>query len=168
MYAARARPAAGRPHYHRSRLSAPRVLVAIVSWNSAAHLPAAVTSVPKGVPVVVVDNASADGSADVARKAGARVIEAGRNLGFGPACNLAAKAGGPSETIFFLNPDAALVDGAASLRALLAALDADPGLAAVAPLLTGDGQEVFQLRRLPHLTAAKRSSWTASSRETRA
>ena len=30
------------------------------------------------------------------------------------------------------------------------ALDADPGVAAVAPRLEGAGQELFQLRRLPH------------------
>ena len=55
---ARRTPPCKRPRYHRSRLSVPRVLVAIVSWNSAAHLAAAVKSVPPGVPVVVVDNAS--------------------------------------------------------------------------------------------------------------
>lgn len=139
-------------------MSAPRVLVAIVSWNSAAHLSAAVRSVPPGVPVVVVDNASSDGSPEAARKAGARVIEPGRNLGFGPACNLAAREGAPSETILFLNPDAALEDGAASLAALLAALDADAAVVAAAPRLTGDGQEAFQLRRLPRLGAILREA----------
>lgn len=126
-----------------------RVSVAIVSWNSAAHLAEAVRSVPPGVRVVVVDNASADDSADVARQAGARVVETGRNLGFGPACNLAAREGPPSETILFLNPDAALLDGAAALDALLSELDRDTSVAAVAPALTGDGQELFQLRRFP-------------------
>jgi N-acetylglucosaminyl-diphospho-decaprenol L-rhamnosyltransferase len=140
-------------------LSVPRVLVAIVSWNSAAHLPAAIRSVPPGVPVLVVDNASTDGSAEAARAAGARVVEAGANLGFGPACNLAAKEGAPSETILFLNPDAALVDGEACLAALLGALDADPGLAAAAPRLTGDGQERFQLRRLPRAGAIAREAF---------
>jgi len=141
-----------------SGLSAPRVLVAIVSWNSAAHLPAAVRSVPAGVPVVVVDNASTDGSADVARAAGTRVVEAGTNLGFGPACNVAAREGAPSETILFLNPDAALLDGAAALAALLAELDADSAVVAAAPRLTGDRQEEFQLRRLPRLGAILREA----------
>lgn len=113
---------------------------------------------PPGVPVVVVDNASSDGSAEIARGAGARVIDAGVNLGFGPACNRAAKEGAPSETILFLNPDAALVDGAATLAALLAALDADPAVAAVAPRLTGDGQERFQLRRLPSIGSTVREA----------
>ena len=139
-------------------MTVPRVLVAIVSWNSAAHLRDAIASVPEGVPVLVVDNASSDGSADVARKAGARVIEAGANLGFGPACNRAAREGGPSETILFLNPDAALVDGARTLAALLAALDADPAVAAVSPRLEGDGQDRFQLRRLPSLGALVREA----------
>ena len=139
-------------------LTAPRVLVAIVSWNSAAHLPAAVKSVPPGVPVVVVDNASTDGSAGIARLAGARVVEAGANLGVGPACNLAAREGAPSETILFLNPDAALLDGVFALAALLAALDADPAIVAAAPRLTGDGQEEFQLRRLPRLGAILREA----------
>ena len=137
----------------------PRVLVAIVSWNSTAHVSAAVKSVPAGVPVVVVDNASSDGSAEIARVAGARVIEAGANLGFGPACNRAVREGAPSETILFLNPDAALVDGLRTLTALLAALDADPAVAAVAPRLTGDGQERFQLRRLPSLGSIVREAF---------
>ena len=140
-------------------MSAPRVLVAIVSWNSAAHLAAAVKSVPEGVPVVVVDNASMDGSVAAARAAGARVIEAGVNLGFGPACNRAAREGAPSETILFLNPDAALEDGRRTLDAILETLDADPEVAAVAPRLTGDGQERFQLRRLPSIGSLIREAF---------
>ena len=123
------------------------------------HLREAVASVPDGVPVVVVDNASSDGSAEIARSAGARVIEAGANLGFGSACNRAAREGAPSETILFLNPDAALVDGPRTIAALLAALDADPAVAAVAPRLTGDGQETFQLRRLPSMGSLFREAF---------
>lgn len=139
-------------------MSAPRVATVIVTWNSAAHVADAVRSVPDGVPVVVVDNASADGSAEVARRGGAHVIEAGANLGFGPACNLGAEASAPSETILFLNPDAALVDGAGALAALLVPLDADPALAAVAPALAGDGQEAFHLRKLPTLGSVAREA----------
>jgi N-acetylglucosaminyl-diphospho-decaprenol L-rhamnosyltransferase len=139
--------------------STPRVLVAIVSWNSAAHLPEAIRSVPPGVGVVVVDNASMDGSAEIARRAGARVIEAGSNLGYGPACNLAAHEGGASETILFLNPDAALLDPPACLAKLLSELDGDPSLAAVAPALIGEGQERFQLRRLPTMGSLAREAF---------
>lgn len=139
--------------------STPQVLVAVVSWNSAAHLEEAIRSVPPGVPVVVVDNASSDGSASLARRAGARVLEPGRNLGFGPACNLAAKEGGPSGTILFLNPDAALLDGAECLGTLLAELDRDPSLGAVAPALVGTGQERFQLRRFPTACSIAREAF---------
>lgn len=139
-------------------MTVPRVLVVLVSWNSSLHLREAVASVPKGVPVLVVDNASSDGSAEIARSAGARVIEPGTNLGFGPACNRAAREGAPSETILFLNPDAALVDGRRTLDALLRELDADPAVAAVAPRLTGDGQERFQLRRLPSTASVVREA----------
>ncbi len=143
-------------------MSAPapsRVAVAIVSWNSAEHLAEAIRSVPEGVPVVVVDNASADGSADLARRAGGQVIEAGRNLGFGPACNRAARETFPSETILFLNPDAFLVDGPRTLQALLLELDRDPSVGAVAPALTGEGQELFQLRRFPTLGSLAREAF---------
>ena len=137
----------------------PRVAVVLVTWNSAAHVEDAVCSVPEGIPVVVVDNASGDGSAGVARRAGAHVIEAGANLGFGPACNLGVEASAPSETVLFLNPDAALVDGAACLADLLAELDRDPSVAAVAPALSGDGQERFQLRKLPTLGSLAREAF---------
>ncbi|MFI5179855.1 MAG: glycosyltransferase family 2 protein [Thermoanaerobaculia bacterium] len=139
-------------------MSPPRVAVVIVTWNSAAHVADAVRSVPDGVSAVVVDNASGDGSAEVARRAGARVVEAGANLGFGPACNVGAEVSAPSEAILFLNPDAALVDGAGALAALLAALDADPDVAAVAPALSGDGQEAFHLRKLPTLGSLAREA----------
>jgi GT2 family glycosyltransferase len=140
-------------------VTAPRVAVVLVTWNSTAHVGDAVRSVPEGVPVVVVDNASGDGSAEVARRAGARVVEAGANLGFGPACNLGAEASASSETILFLNPDAALVDGPSCLAALLAELDRDPSVAAVAPALSGDGQERFQLRKLPTLGSLAREAF---------
>ena len=127
------------------------VAVVIVSWFSASHVGDAVRSVPPGVPVIVVDNASKDGSAEAARSAGAVVIGNGRNVGFGPACNQgarSAKAAG-CRAVLFLNPDAALVDGREGLARLLAELDADPSVGAVAPALTGEGQEEFQLRKLP-------------------
>ena len=135
-----------------------RVCAVVVTWNSASHVADAVRSLPPDVPAVVVDNASTDGSAEAARKAGARVLEAGTNLGFGPACNLGAEATVPSEAVLFLNPDAALVDGRAALDALLSELDRDPAVAAAAPALSGDGQELFQLRKLPTLGALAREA----------
>ena len=139
-----------------------RVRAVVVSWNSAGHVGRAVASVPVPARVVVIDNASTDGSTDEAERAGAVVLRLPSNAGFGPACNLGA---GPvdglpdAEALLFLNPDAALVDGPAALAALLAELDADPAVAAVAPALEGDGQEEFQLRRLPTLGSLAREAF---------
>jgi GT2 family glycosyltransferase len=134
------------------------VHVVLVSWNSARDLPRALASVPRGVPVTVVDNASKDGSAAIAEAAGARVVRLESNVGFGLASNLGALSA-DAETVLFLNPDAELVDGEACLAGLLRALDADPDLAAAAPRLVGDGQERFQLRRLPTLGAIAREAF---------
>ena len=129
------------------------VAVIVVAWNSAAELASAVGSVPAGVPVVVVDNASTDSSADVAARAGARVRRLHSNMGFGPACNAgveeARKENAGVRAFLFLNPDAALVEGERSLDALLLELSRDPEVGAAAPRLEGEGQEIFQLRKLP-------------------
>lgn len=138
-----------------------RVRAVVVSWNSAGHVGRAVASVPPPARVVVVDNASTDGSAAEAERAGATVLRLAENTGFGPGCNLGAgEVGGfpPAEALLFLNPDAALVDGEAALGALLEELGADPRVGAVAPALEGDGQEPFQLRRLPTLGSLAREA----------
>lgn len=138
-----------------------RVRAVVVSWNAEGLVGRAAASVPAPARVVVVDNASSDASADEAERAGAVVLRLPENTGFGPACNRGAGdvPGLPAaEAFLFLNPDAALVDGERSLEALLAELDADPRLAAVAPALEGDGQEPFQLRRLPTLGSLAREA----------
>ncbi len=109
---------------------------------------------------VVVDNASSDGSEAVARgfKAGTRpdgredqaaaspalpvrLVEAGRNLGFGAACNLAA-AKSTGRHLLLLNPDA-WIDGE-SLRRLVEAQESDPRLGVAAPALRyPDGSRQF-------------------------
>ncbi len=138
-----------------------RVRAVVVSWNSAGHVGRAVASVPPPARVVVVDNASTDGSAEEAERAGAVVLRRTSNSGFGPACNVGAVPvdGLPdAEALLFLNPDAALVDGPAALAALLAELDSAPDVAAVAPVLDGAGQEEFQLRKLPTLGSLAREA----------
>lgn len=70
-------------------------------------------------PWTVVDNASSDGSAGVARELGARVLELPSNRGFSAANNLGAAAT-DAEVLIFCNPDvtvteqgiAALAEGA--------------------------------------------------------
>lgn len=81
----------------------------------------------------MVDNASSDGSADVARDREADVVIANdRNLGFARAVNLGLAACS-SEHVLLLNPDAEL--GQAALASMRAVLREQTGAAIVAPLL---------------------------------
>lgn len=84
--------------------------------------------------VIVVDNASADGTADKLRalgKEGLRVIANSDNLGFGEGCNVGAQAS-HGDYLVFLNNDTLVPQG--WLRRLLNALHAHPGLGAVGPV----------------------------------
>ena len=117
-----------------------RVCVVTVAYNSAAALRGMLRSVPPGLAVIVVDNASHDDSAAVAEAAGARLIRNAANLGFGAGCNIGIAA---AETEFLLltNPDTRL-DGAAIAR-LVGAADEFPDAAILAPMLCDeDGARV--------------------------
>lgn len=121
------------PH-HPSRTAL--VAVVVVSWNSRDDLPAALRSLETTtlpLEVVVVDNASEDGTPEVVRRdfPTVRLIEAGANLGFATACNLGWRATSAS-LVLFLNPDAVLTPGA--LEALHAILARRPEVGIVGPL----------------------------------
>lgn len=95
------------------------VSVVFVTYNSHAVIGRAVASVPEACEVVIVDNASPAGTgfaAELTRPA--RLLPQPRNLGFGAACNLGAREA-RGRFLLFLNPDAALDEGA--LEHLLAA-----------------------------------------------
>jgi GT2 family glycosyltransferase len=105
----------------------PRVAVVIVSYETRDTLLEAVGGLAAslasgGVELVVVDNASTDGSAAAvrARLPGARVIENAENVGFARASNQGVRET-DSPLLLFLNPDASLGPGAlASLAGLFA------------------------------------------------
>jgi GT2 family glycosyltransferase len=96
-----------------SNIKRPTVAVIIVNWNGGLGLRGCVGSIIEfgGAVVskiVVVDNASTDGSIDgVSGLANVTVIRAESNLGFARACNLGARCV-DSQYLLFLNPDAAL------------------------------------------------------------
>jgi GT2 family glycosyltransferase len=107
--------------------------VVIVTHNNEATLARALASVvdsPQVVRVVVVDNASRDGTLDVARSSPALVVSNPENLGFAAAVNQALPQG-DSEFVLLLNPDAELVAGA--LEALALALRDDDEAVVAAP-----------------------------------
>ncbi len=85
----------------------PSVTCILVNWNNWQDTAACLDSLAlQTVPleVVVVDNASANDSVARLRQRGARVLEAGANLGFARACNLGARQT-KSDYLWFLNND---------------------------------------------------------------
>jgi GT2 family glycosyltransferase len=84
----------------------------IVNANGGAHLDEALASLERQTQrparIIVVDNASTDGSADgiEARHPGVEVVRSPENLGFAAANNLAARAADDCDWIALVNPDA--------------------------------------------------------------
>jgi GT2 family glycosyltransferase len=99
-----------------------------------------------GLHIVVVDNASQDGSRAMAHAAGAEVIANDRNQGYGRAINQALTAG-TSPFCLILNADIAFEPHAPV--ELLRLLEADPSAAMIAPrLIEPDGRR-FELTDSP-------------------
>jgi GT2 family glycosyltransferase len=90
----------------------PTLSILIVAWNSrvelARTLPAVLPELGEGDELIVLDNASKDGTAVAAAELApaARVVRVERNLGFAGGCNRAA-AEASGELLVILNPDAA-------------------------------------------------------------
>lgn len=88
------------------------VAVIVVNWNAGEHLARCLASIyaqtmrPKRV--VLVDNASSDGSADgvETRFPGIEIVRLGYNAGFAVANNIAAKMAADCQWLALLNPDA--------------------------------------------------------------
>lgn len=130
------------------------VSVLIVNWNAGPMLAKCVkAALATTAEVIVVDNASTDGSADAvaARLPAARLLRQRTNLGFAGGVNLAARHA-TGRWLLLLNPDTQLsADALARLRQTL--LDI-PGAGAVgACLVDADGrpQSGFTIRRFPSL-----------------
>lgn len=74
--------------------------------DEAPAIPGVLNRMPPGFDPIVVDNGSADGSADLARRLGARVIEEPRR-GFGAACHAGLSAA-TAEVVCFMDCDGSL------------------------------------------------------------
>ena len=96
--------------------------------DEADALPSVLARLPRAYEPIVVDNGSRDGSADVARRCGARVVAEPRR-GFGAAC-YAGLAAATADVVCFMDCDGSL--DAADLP-----LVADPVLAGAADLVLG-------------------------------
>lgn len=125
----------------------------IVNFNGGAHLPRCLDTVAGAAPeadVIVVDNASVDGSpASVTGRARTQLLQNRANVGFGPAVNQAV-ARATTDTVLILNPDCTI--GSDSLPPLAADLAAHPECAIAAPrVLNDDGTVQGSVRGHPTL-----------------
>jgi N-acetylglucosaminyl-diphospho-decaprenol L-rhamnosyltransferase len=112
--------------------------VVVVSYNTRDHLAACLAAVSAEAPtrVVVVDNASTDGSPQMVRERYPNaILQANtRNLGFGQGANQGI-ADCTAEYVLLLNSDTRLAPGA--LSALTSYLDSHPRVAIAGPRLVG-------------------------------
>ena len=140
----------------RKEVSALAIDVIIVTYQSAAELADCLATMRAARDVarmIVVDNASTDGSAAAASAGGADVvIENDRNLGFARAVNIGLGEA-TADFVLLLNPDARLAPPA--LSRMHASLEQEPGAAIIAPLLrrghrvtTGAGRSATVARRV--------------------
>ena len=132
--------------------SASMLSIIIVSYNARADLERCLESLhasPPAAPheIIVVDNASSDGSAAAARTwSKVRVIETGANLGFGRANNVGIRASA-GEHLLMLNSDTIVPPGA--IDRLIAELTRYPDVAVVGPrLVDGEGRAELSFGRM--------------------
>jgi N-acetylglucosaminyl-diphospho-decaprenol L-rhamnosyltransferase len=126
--------------------------IIIVSFNAREDLERCLTSLHAAPPVtpheiIAVDNASIDGSAEMARQwAGVRVIDSGTNIGFARANNLGIRHSSGT-SILLLNSDTVVPAGA--IDRLVAEMDQDATVAIVGPrLVDGNGRAELSFGRM--------------------
>ncbi|WP_228560206.1 glycosyltransferase family 2 protein [Catenulispora pinisilvae] len=136
----------------------PGAVLVVVTWNSADVLPGLLESLAFGMVglrwrLVVADNDSADGTADLVRTEApdALLVQTGRNAGYAAAINAALDAVGPldkgTDAVLVCNPDIRMEPGCGA--ALVRGLERS-GTGITAPaLFDGDGRMIRTLRREP-------------------
>jgi N-acetylglucosaminyl-diphospho-decaprenol L-rhamnosyltransferase len=125
-----------------------QVGIVIVTYNSASEIGACLdAAMATAAEVIVVDNASTDGTLDLVRQRGAAVVANPVNRGFAAAVNQGIHLV-TADYILLLNPDAVLKGSLEPLRAACAV----PGAGAAGGKLVdfqGVVQTGFSVRRLP-------------------
>jgi exopolysaccharide biosynthesis WecB/TagA/CpsF family protein len=131
----------------------------VVTYQSAGHIATLLEALQVeresglDLDVVVVDNASTDGTADIVTGFGwAQLVRAGGNVGYAAGVNVGDRLTPSSRSLIVLNPD--LVPTPGSLGRLLDALD-DPEVGVVVPRIEDDdGTLSPSLRHEPSLGRA--------------
>jgi GT2 family glycosyltransferase len=149
------------------------LVVVVVTHNSAELLPGLLESLPAaldGAPaarVVVVDNASVDGTADLARRLApwVTVVEAGANRGYAAGLNRGCREVRARDCVLVLNPDCRPAPG--SVARLRAVLDLPSTGIAVPAIVDYQGRLKYSLRREPTLLRALGESLLGGHRAAR-
>lgn len=136
-----------------SRMNSNRqpISVIIVNYNAGAHLAESIkSSLPQVSEILVVDNASGDGSVEACQQSFGgetclNILRNNSNLGFSAACNIGLRHA-KEDHILFLNPDCRLSEG--TVGRLLEVLQSDPRVGMVGGFLVNpDGSEQAGGRR---------------------
>jgi len=139
----------------------PDILVVVVTYNSAGIVERFLHALPAALAgagtttVVVVDNASGDGTSDRVRELApwVEVVEAGSNRGYGAGINLALSRARPRRGAYVLNPDAIPSPGSVDL--LARAVEAEPTAGIAVPrILDARRRLKYSLRREPTIRRA--------------
>src|SRR3954470_19845187 len=118
----------------------PHADVVVVTFNSTASVRAAIAPLAGSddIDVIVVDNASSDGTLRSIGDLAVRTIALDENCGFAGGGNVGWRAVA-APWVLFLNPDTRMTPDA--VRQLAAKADGDPATGAVGPrLVTSDGE----------------------------
>jgi glycosyltransferase involved in cell wall biosynthesis len=104
-------------------VSEEKIVVVIPTYNEAAAIGGVVAAIPRDVVdrVIVADGGSTDGTADIARRAGAEIVCAG--VGYGRACLAGAEAAGDASILVFMDGDGA--DDPRFIEDMVAAIRSD-------------------------------------------
>lgn len=138
------------PHDSELRGSSHRQLetvsVVMVLHNSADHIDACIKALPDHIELIIVDNDSSDGGAEIvrARRPEAMILSLGANRGFGAGCNAGARSA-RGEVLVFLNPDTVVEDRC--LETLVERLRRTPSGVVGPALLDSDGAPRYVCRR---------------------
>lgn len=147
-----------------------RASVVIVNYNAGQKLIRCLDSVivclPADTELILVDNASSDGSTDeaAARFPSVKVLRSGGNPGFGAGANLGARSA-RGEQLIFLNPDTRVEPG--WVEGLLEPLDRDPkaGLATSKILQADDPARISACGNSVHISGLTLARGMGAPRE---
>jgi len=128
--------------------------IVVVTYNSRDCVDGCLAALARHPPrighdVIVVDNASPDGTASAVRRhwPAVRVVDAGANVGFARASNLGIRQSS-GDLILLLNPDTEV--GAGAVDALVGALESDRDAAVAGPrLVDSDGRPELSFGAMP-------------------